>query len=290
MRFLVAGSLNYDLVTYVGRLPVPGEALPAREMRRDLGGKGFNQAVALRRLGAEVEMVGAVGPDSFGDEFLGRLDQLGIGRRWVVRSTMPTGLAVPVVADDGENWIVVALGANLELRPGDLAALDLGDREALLLQGELRPETNRWLAGAARAAGVSVLLNAGPATPELEPVIGLSDLVVVNQTESETLGGAARILELGAGQVVMTVGADGAELRGRVTGHVPAPRVEAIDTVGAGDAFVAALATAVAESRPLQAAAAWAACAGALASTVRGTSRAMPDRAAVDALAAAARQ
>jgi ribokinase len=230
--FLVAGSLNYDLVTYVERLPAPGEALPARDMRRDLGGKGFNQAVALRRLGAEVEMVGAVGRDSFGDEFLQRLDQLGIGRRWVVRSATPTGLAIPVVADSGENWIVVALGANLELRPGELAGLGTGGRDALLLQGELHPQTNRWLAGAARTGGVPVILNAGPAAPELEMVIGLADLVVVNQREAAALGGAARILELGAGQVIVTMGADGAEMAGPVMGHVAAPRVDAIDTVG----------------------------------------------------------
>ena len=93
-RFVVAGSLNYDLLTYVARLPRAGEAMPAREMRRDLGGKGFNQAVALRRLGAEVRMVGAVGSDPFGASFGDRLDELRIDRRWVLPVGAPTGLAV----------------------------------------------------------------------------------------------------------------------------------------------------------------------------------------------------
>jgi ribokinase len=284
---VVAGSLNYDLLTYVEHLPRAGEALPVREMRRDLGGKGFNQAVALRRLGAEVRMVGAVGSDGFGDEFLDRLDGLGIDRSRVLRVAGPTGLAVPVVAEGGENWIVVALGANLELRPDQLAGLELAGSDALLLQGELRPETNFWLAGIARAAGVTVVLNAGPAALELEPVIALSDLVVANQVEAAGLGGARRLLQLGAGQVVVTRGAEGAELSGPVAAQVSPPSVQAIDTVGAGDAFVAALAFRLADGWPLVRAAEWATCAGALACKVRGTSESMPGRAEVDALAGA---
>jgi ribokinase len=283
-RFLVAGSLVLDLMAYVERLPKPGEVVHATRLLRSLGGKGFNQAVALRRLGAEVAMAGAVGEDAIGDDFLARLDELGIERSRLLRLPEPTGLAMPVVDRAGENLIVAAPGANLAVPPELADGLDWRGVSSLLLQGELAPDANLAFARGAAASGVPVLLNAAPASAHLEPVVGLAATVVVNEGEAEAMGGPERLLALGARSVVVTLGAAGASLHGAAAGRVPAPAIEPFDTTGAGDAFAAALALALAEGREPLEAAAWAAAAGAAACTKEGTSAAMPSRAEVDEL------
>jgi ribokinase len=283
-RFLVAGSLVLDLMAYVERLPKPGEVVHATRLLRSLGGKGFNQAVALRRLGAEVAMAGAVGEDSFGDAFLAGLGELDIERSRVLRLPQPTGLAMPVVDRTGENLIVAAPGANLAVPPELAEGLDWRRMSALLLQGELAPDANLAFARAAAAAEVPVLLNAAPASAPLEQVVGLAATVVVNEGEAEAMGGAESLLALGARSVVVTLGAAGASLHGVAAGRVPAPAVQVADTTGAGDAFAAALALALAEGREPLEAAAWAAAAGAAACTREGTSTAMPSRAEVERL------
>jgi ribokinase len=275
VRVTVAGSLNYDLMAYVEHLPRPGEAVQAREIRRVPGGKGFNQAVAARRLGAAVEMVGAVGADHFGRQFQDQLDELGIGRSSVLQLEAPTGLAVPIVDDRGENSIVVALGANEELLPDMLDQAALG-ADAVLVQGELRPDTTLRALQVAR--GVKVL-NAAPASLELSQAVRLAHVVVVNEVEAADMGGTERLAALGAGAVVVTLGARGAMIDNTV---LPAPRVRAVDTTGAGDAFCAALAVGLAEGLELEAAVAWANRAGAAACLKPGTSEAMPTRAEVD--------
>src|SRR5207245_1492859 len=140
---------------------------------------GFNQAVAARRLGATVEMVGAVGQDDFGRAFEARLDQLGIGRAGVRRLDAPTGLAVPIVDRSGENSIVVALGANLALQPDMLEAPVRPD--VLLVQGELLPATTIRALELGRGRK---LLNLAPADPGLLPAVALADVVVVNEVEA----------------------------------------------------------------------------------------------------------
>jgi ribokinase len=279
VRIAVAGSLNYDLMAYVPHLPRPGEAVHARELRRSLGGKGFNQAVAARRLGAEVELLGALGCDAFGAEFEARLAELGVGRRGVRRLDTPTGIAIPVVDQGGENTIVVALGANLGLLP-DMLDPALLAADAVLVQGELRAETSRRALELGRGLKI---LNIAPASPELAESVPLADVVVVNEGEAADMGGPERLRSLGAGAVVVTLGARGAMAGSTL---VPAPRVDAVDTTGAGDAFCAALAVALAEGRELEAAVAWANRAGAAACLVPGTSAAMPTRTEVEAVPA----
>ncbi|MDQ6772571.1 MAG: ribokinase, partial [Candidatus Dormibacteraeota bacterium] len=242
----VVGSLNYDLLAYVDHLPRPGGTIPATEVRRALGGKGFNQAVAARRLGAKVRMVGAVGSDDFGADFERRLDELGIDRAGVRRLEAPTGLALVTVDRRGENTIVLAGGANLEVRPADLDAPRVA-ADALLVQGELRPEAAQR--AMELASGLKVL-NCAPASLELSPAAGLADVVVVNEGEAAEMGGADRLAELGAGAVVVTLGARGAQIENTV---LPAPRIRAVDTTGSGDAFCGALAVALAEGQDLEA-------------------------------------
>jgi ribokinase len=228
--------------------------------------------VGARRLGAEVELRGAVGDDGFGRELEARLDELGIERGGVFRLPGPTGLAVPMVDDMGENSIVIAPGANLALTPDMLEGRPLR-AGAVLVQGELRPDTTRR--ALEMVAGALRLLNAAPASRELLPSVALADVVVVNEVEAADMGGAGRLRELGAGRVVVTLGARGAAVEGAV---VPAPVIRAVDTTGAGDAFCAALAVALVEGLRLEEAVAWANRAGAAACLKQGASAAMPDR------------
>lgn len=276
-RIAVAGSLNQDLFAYVSRLPRPGETLHAVRTTRQLGGKGYNQAVALRRLGSEVEIAGAIGTDTVADAFERALDAIGIGRTHLRRLEGSTGLALITVDDGGENTIVLDPGANLKLLPEMLGALE-PEPEAILVQGELRPETT---IRALELAGGLKVLNPAPASFDLSPAVALADVVVVNEVEAADMGGTDRMRGLGAGVVVVTLGPRGAMVDNTL---VPAPRITAVDSTGAGDAFCAALTLALVEDRPVDEAVAWANRAGAAACLRPGTSEAMPSRADVEAL------
>ncbi len=271
--------MNYDLVASVPNLPRPREAVHASQVRRMPGGKGYNQAIAARRLGADVVFAGAVGRDAFGDEFLGLLDGEGIDRRHVAVVDAPTGLAVPMVDPAGQNCIVVALGANVV--PLELGREFLRGADVLLLQGELAPETTLEVARLAVASGVPILLNLAPADRRLEPAVPWAAAVVVNEIEEADLGGEERLRALGAQEVVVTMGERGARA-GRLA--IPAPAVDAVDTTGAGDAFCGALAVALAERRSLEEGLRFAVAAGSAACTRPGTSASMPSRAEVQAL------
>ena len=280
----MVGSCNYDVIAYVERRPEPGDSVRARGIRLDCGGKGFNQAVALRRLGAEVEMCGAVGEDWFGGEFRRRLDELGIGRRFLKSVERLTGIAMPVVDAAGENAIVHALGANLELTPDDVQPAAFSGADAVLLQGELRAETTARAAELGRSMDRLVVLNLAPADPSLRGALHDADVAVVNRAEAAQLGGPGQLLAAGVDAVVVTMGAGGAEIHAQRPETVAAPEVEVVDTTGAGDAFAAALTLALVEGRSLQEAAAWAAAAGAAACMREGTSSAMPARDEVEEL------
>jgi ribokinase len=278
-RIIVAGSLNQDLFCYVDHLPRRGETLASLDVDRQLGGKGFNQAVALRRLGAEVEMVGAVGSDEVGRAFEAQLDELGIGRGGLRRLGVPTGLAMITVDAEGDNTIVLAPGANVALPPETLDALPEAD--AIMVQGELRPATT--IRALELARGGTRAVNPAPASLELSPAVSLADVVIANEGEAADMGGVERMQGMGAGAVVVTLGSRGALVDNTL---VPAPRVEVVDSTGAGDAFCAALTLALVEGHELEAAMAFANRAGAAACLRQGTSEAMPTRAEVDALGA----
>lgn len=277
-RIIVAGSLNQDLFCYVDHLPRRGETLASLDVHRQLGGKGFNQAVALRRLGADVEMVGAVGDDEAGRAFEAQLDALGIGRGLLHRLEAPTGLALITVDAEGDNTIVLAPGANVALPPDLVAGLPAAD--AIMVQGELRPATT--IRALELGRGVRVV-NPAPASLELSPAIALADAVVANEGEAADMGGVDRMQGMGAAAVVITLGPRGALLDNTL---VPAPRVEVVDSTGAGDAFCAALTLALVEGRELEEAMAFANRAGAAACLRQGTSEAMPTRAEVEAIGA----
>ena len=253
----VIGSVNVDLVVRAESLPGPGETVTGGTFERHGGGKSANQAVAAARQGAAVRMVGAVGDDELGEEAVAQLEAEGIDVSAVQRlTTAPTGVALIAVDAAGENQIAVASGANADLSPAAVEAALAGAAAGGVALIGLEVPDAAVLAGAraARAAGLEVVLNPAPARPLPDELLALSPVLTPNGGEAAALAGeddpeaAARALsERSGAAVVVTVGADGALLvEDGAVERIPAPRVEAVDTTGAGDAFNGALAAALA--------------------------------------------
>jgi ribokinase len=266
-RLTVVGSINLDLVVETERLPRPGETVSDATFSRVPGGKGANQAVAAARLGAEVAFLGCVGRDELAGEALLGLREAGVEERWIVKDA-PTGIALITVDARGETTIVVAPGANGELRPEDLG---LGAADAVLCQQEIPPET------VARAAELAprFFLNAAPAR-ESAPA---AELTVVNRLELEALGERP-------GLVCLTLGAEGAVLLedGEEVARAEPPAVEAVDGTAAGDAFTACLVVSLLDGRTREESLRRACAAGALAASRFGAQTSLPTAAEVDAL------
>jgi len=279
-RVIVVGSINVDLVVTLERLPAPGETVSGGRFSRHGGGKGANQATAAARLGAAVTMVGAVGDDDLGDEALALLRNEGIDVERVARlAGVATGVALIAVDADGENQIAVASGANLELDP---ALPELGESDVMLLNHEIS-EAARL--AAARAARGPVVLNPAPARPIPDELAALGPILTPNAGEARELTGeeepeaAARALRERTGApVLITLGADGALLVVDEVAHIPAPRVQVVDTTGAGDTLNGALAAELAAGRDLREAAAFAVRVAALSTRVAGAREGMPRR------------
>ena len=266
-RLTVVGSINLDLVAQAERLPRPGETVSGARFSRVPGGKGANQAVAAARLGADVTLVACVGRDELAAPALAGLREARVGERWLAKDA-PTGIALITVDVVGETTIVVAPGANAELRPEDLA---LGDGEAVLCQQEIPAET------VARAAELAprFFLNAAPArdgAPEAE-------LTIVNRLELEALGKRG-------GLVCLTLGAEGAVLveDGHEVARAEPPPVEAVDGTAAGDAFTACLVVSLLEGKSREESLRRACVAGALAASRFGAQTSLPTQEEVDAL------
>jgi ribokinase len=231
---LVVGSANTDLVTRASRLPMPGETVQGSSFARGNGGKGANQAVAAARLGLRVRLAAAVGADVYGDQLVEGLRAEGVDVSGMQRVPgTPTGTAVIVVDQAGENMIVVNPGANAAL---SLDGVDLSAPDALLCQLEVPVGV---VADAAQRARGMFCLNASPMAPLPEPLLRRCDLVIVNESEYEAAAGQLDGCRLAA----VTRGAQGAVLlsQGGEVARSASPKVAAIDTAGAGDAFAAAL-------------------------------------------------
>lgn len=267
LRLTVVGSINLDLVVQAERLPRPGETVSGARFSRVPGGKGANQAVAAARLGARVALFACVGGDLVAEEALAGLREADVEERWIIKDA-PTGVALITVDSGGETTIVVAPGANAELRPDDLA---LDGVDAVLCQQEIPAET------VARAAELAphFFLNAAPAregAPDAE-------LTIVNRLELEALGERH-------GLVCLTLGAEGAVLLedGREVARAEPPPVEAVDGTAAGDAFTACLVVSLLEGRPRDESLRRACAAGALAASRFGAQTSLPTAEEVDAL------
>jgi ribokinase len=290
----VVGSSNIDLTFRAARLPRPGETLPGHGFQLGFGGKGANQAVMAARLGAQVRMVSRVGRDVFGEQTLAHYRAEGIDTSHVrADAERPTGVASIVVDDEARNCILVVAGANGALSPADVraAAEAIRTADVLLCQLEVPVETTGEALRLARAAGVRTVLNPAPGLPLPDELLALADLCVPNETEVEALTGlpaatppeaeaAARaLLRRGPGTVIVTLGRRGAlVVDAKAAQHVPGAEVEAVDTTGAGDAFIGALAVALADGRPLAEAVRRANLLAALSVTRPGTQTSFPRR------------
>jgi ribokinase len=274
----VVGSINLDLVATIDRLPRPGETLTGAQLARVPGGKGANQAVAAARLGAEVRFVGSVGDDEFGKLARRGLEEAGVdlsGLR-VVQGEQ-TGIALILVAKDGENQIVVVPGANRELVPGDYG---VGEADAVLCQLEVPLDA---VAAAAEQARGMFCLNAAPARTVPEAVLARADVIVANSLEVEALGSSP----LGS-LFALTLGAEGALLvdDGEEVARAVPPSVKAVDGTAAGDAFCACLVVSLLEGRPREEALQRACAAGALAASRPGAQPSLPTSSDIDAVLA----
>lgn len=265
-----------DLVARTAVLPKPGETVIGDSFAQFLGGKGFNQALAAARSGGDVAMVGRVGDDAFGREFLEALDREGIDRTGVsVDPLIGTGVGLPVVESSGQNAIIVIPRANHALV--DLPRELIASADVVLLQWELSPAVTVEAARIAREGGATVVLNPAPAIGNIADYAGLIDILVPNETEAAVLGDVDGV------QLVLTLGDNGARV-GDV--HLPPHDVTCIDTVGAGDAFCGALCAALAGGASLLEAARIGNAAGAYAVTKEGAEPSMPHKADIDRLLA----
>jgi ribokinase len=278
VRVVVVGSVNADLVVAVEALPGPGETVAGGRFARWGGGKGANQAVAAARLGASVALVGAVGDDPFGDDAVRELAAEGVDVSAVARAGAPTGVALIVVDEAGENQIAVASGANAEVKVEGASFAG-----AVVLLGHEVPEA-AVIAGA--EAGGRVILNPAPAREIPARVLAAHPILTPNASEAAQLTGerdpeaAARALAARSrAPVLVTLGADGALLLdARDVERIPAPRVDVVDTTGAGDTVNGALAAELAAGRGLRDAARFALAAAALSTRAEGARGGMPRR------------
>jgi ribokinase len=316
-RVIVVGSVNVDLVTRVARLPAPGETVGGGTFEQHHGGKGANQAVAARRLGASVEFVGCLGRDAFGDQAAAALASEGVGTTALRRvDDAPTGVALILVDASGENVIAVAPGANAALTAADvttaLTALDPQQDDVLLISHEIPTAAVRAALVAARRAGARSILNPAPATGVDRGMFGLADVLTPNRGELATIAveearklgraspaattperQAQALLERNAEgdgprlAVVATLGPAGAlaiirDGRGTRTVSVPAHAVTTVDATGAGDTFNGALAAGLVAGRALEDSVGRAVVAAALATTSIGAREGMPTAAQLD--------
>ena len=294
VRALVVGSMVMDLAFRVPSRPQPGQTVIAEEFAHFRGGKGYNQAVALARMGADVTLVGAVGADAYGDSFLEALVREGVDASRVVqlRGT-PTAVAVPLITPNGEVGFVQYPGANRQLAAAHCA--DLPDCDILLLQGEINAPTSAYAARILRGRGAQVLLNPAPADEITTDLVELCTVLSPRWREVEVLIGeslegidgirvAERLRTIERSAVVRLATGGAAWAAADQSGVVTAPNVSAVDSTAENDSFNAALAIAIAEERALGDAVTFATAAGAYATTVRGAEPSLPTRADVERL------
>jgi ribokinase len=298
------GSANFDLAVQGERLPRAGESLLATNLKFFSGGKGANQAVGLARLGGRTTFVGAVGKDIIGDFLVQSLERNGIDNHWVKRDPdRSTGCAFIMILPSGDNCIVVDPAANLGLTVRDLERAEkvIAQADAVSTVLEVPLEVVEAALRLGRRHAKITVLDAGP--PRCCPceILKLADVVSPNETELEALSGekvsnldsarqaAEKVLDLGARQLVLKLGAEGSMLVSRTGAkHFPAFKIQVVDPTAAGDAFTAALTLELAAGKEIDEAIRFANLAGALAVTKLGAQPSLPTRKEVEAFAAQA--
>ena len=299
-NIVALGGINMGLIGTATRLPHPGETLRGERFYSAPGGKGATQAVAAARLGANVKMVGRVGRDMFGPILLDALKNDGIDVTGVAEDPdHASGVGMIVLNAERQNHVLAIYGANLRCDEEQLASVEaaLDWADCLLLQMEIPFPLSMAAASAAKARGVTTMLDPAPASDIPPEAFRDLDIITPNQTEAEYHTGirvdnvpsaraaAEALLARGVGTAIVKMAEQGVYWASREgSGHVPAYEVEVVDTVSAGDAFSGALAAALGAGQSMQEAVRYGAAAGALAVTKRGVQTAMPSRAEVDDL------
>ncbi|MFC6161763.1 ribokinase [Kribbella jiaozuonensis] len=298
----VLGSFMKDLVASAERRPLPGETLHGTGFAEFLGGKGVNQAIAAARMGARTAIVGTIGEDRYGEEFLELLSSNGVDTSWVVRHpSLGTGVGLPLVLPDGGNSIIIVSRANAAITAADVEAASdvLVSSKVLSVQLELPVEASHAALRLASTAGVTTILTPAPVGPVDQSLAAYVDILVPNEVEAAALTGldcddsgvpmVARKLaeDWDLRACVVTLGSRGAFVLDRSAGfeeRVDPFEVATVDTVGAGDAFCGSLAASLADGAGLVDAVRLANAAGALSTTVNGAADSAPARAAALAL------
>lgn len=291
----IVGSFMMDLIARTPRFPKPGETITGSSFTMTPGGKGFNQAVAAARAGVAVSMVGCLGDDPYGAEFRAWLEREGIDAQGVATHAQAgTGVGLPMVDDQGQNCIVIIPRSNLELH-ADLVqqhAATIRDARVVVMQLEVPDDANQAAAVIAHDAGGMVILNPAPFRPIPVELLEHVDLLLPNESElsqlADSLGidggsGIASMAQAVQAKVnldlIVTLGEDGAlVIDGEGTQTVPSLKVEAVNTVGAGDTFTGNLAALLAQGLPLREAAAQANVAAAFSVTRQGSADSAPRR------------
>ncbi|MEU4194661.1 ribokinase [Kribbella sp. NPDC026611] len=299
----VLGSFMKDLVASAERRPLPGETLHGTGFAEFLGGKGVNQAVAAARMGARTAIVGTIGADRYGEEFLELLGSNGVDTSWVVRHpSLGTGVGLPLVLPDGGNSIIIVSRANAAITAADVeaAAGVLTTSKVLSVQLELPVEASHTALRLASTAGVTTILTPAPVGTVDPGLASYVDILVPNEVEAAALTGldcddeaqvpmiARKLAEdWDLRGCVVTLGSRGAYVLDRTNGfeeRIEAHRVATVDTVGAGDAFCGSLAASLAAGASLVDGVRLANAAGALSTTVNGAADSAPDRTSALAL------
>jgi ribokinase len=294
---LVIGSSNTDMIIRVPHIPRPGETILGGSFSMAPGGKGANQAVAAARAGGRVTLVACLGNDIFGRQALRNFEADGIDARFVASdASAPSGVALINVADDGENAISVASGANARLTPEDIqkASSAFDGADIVLMQLETPLETVRAAAGTAKMRGIPVILNPAPGRELDDGILKNVTILTPNESEAELLTGmgiatesdarraAVALRARGPRVVVITLGEKGCYAAADdFEGRVPAFRVRPVDSTAAGDVFNGALAVALAEQMKLVEALRFASAAAALSVTKLGAQPSAPTRAEI---------
>jgi len=297
-RIAVVGSANVDLTTFTDKFPKPGETIFGQKFDLGFGGKGANQAVAAKLCGAEVFMVARVGDDLFGPATIRNFQALGIDASHVRQvAGVSSGVAPIFVDPSGQNRILVVKGANDRLMPADVdAAADvLKSSDCIVLQFEIPLETVYYTVQFARKYKIRCLLNPAPAQPIDVKAIADLDYFVPNESEAETICGmpvrsvddarkcADKLLSSGVRRVILTLGSNGSLLASRDgMEHIPAYSVKAVDSTGAGDAFIGSFATFLGEGVPERDAVRRANLYAGLSTTSIGTQKSFYDRSRFD--------
>ncbi len=293
-KILVLGSSNIDFILRIPRFHQPGETILAEEVVTAFGGKGANQAIASKRLGGQVIFITKLGSDPYGKSYRRYLIENRLDRRWILADKrVPTGIALIELAPEGENRIIVSPGANGSLSGSDLKKLESCFREVkvFVAQMEIPISTVKLGLEAAKAQGALTLLNPSPPIKLLPDILCLVDYIVPNESEAQFLTGmrmkgrgdlrkmAAKLLEIGAKNVVITLGPEGLFFKNRNEEmSMKAYKVNVVDTTAAGDAFMGGLAYGLSRALPIQEVLKYANGAGALATTRLGAQPSLPSK------------